>query len=314
MTLVHIFWSKPMKHKPKIETLSMMLLSTLMAKKIYGRVELITDFMGREFVQKAGIPYNKIHLGLDDVDDDKGFVPAKVYAYKLMSKNIRDFLYLDYDVFLYEYIPNHEYIVQVDEGLSSHTYSIYHYCLDRGVEFPISHEDNDLRFFNMGLFKADIDVIEAYYELFFTTLYRNQHLYTKDFQYDQYTMFLEQNLIYMVLKKQGKLDMIHEYYPISKPIYNKYGWMDTPEKIRNEHNYVGQLVSEYTKNIEDIDKKFEKWFDTPSNFDAIGQTKYIHLAQYKNIPNVMRETIAYGLEHFPKEFSNLIYNFKNLEQ
>ena len=311
MIPVHIFWSKPMMSKQvNLDTFCMMMLSAMMAKKVFGRVELMTDWKGSEFAHKLGIPYDRIYDTLEEVDQDKGFTTAKVFGYKLISETVPDYLYLDYDVFIYHHIPHHETIVQVDEGLNMSTFSIYHYCMDKGIQFPFKYRKEELKFFNMGLFKADKEVIEAYHDLYFTTLYKNQHLYTPDFYFDLYAMFLEQNLIYMVLKNQGKLDTLYEHFPNDRPKHNKYAWIDTPEEVRDQRNYVGEVVAKYG---DKADHLFDEWFDTPSNFETIDQTGYIHLAHYKNNPNVVKEMLAYGFKHFPFEFANLIYEFKRIQ-
>lgn len=309
MTPIHILWSKPMKEKDKLYNFCMMLLSALMVKELYGRVELITDWNGKYLAKELGLPYDYIHTGLDYVDTDKSFPTAKVYAYKLIAEYIPNFLYLDYDVFMTKKIPNKESIIQTDEGLSMHPYAIYYYCLERGFEFPFEYAKEDLRFYNMGLFKASKKIVNEYHDTYFSTIYKNQHLHDKSFYLDQYTMFLEQNLIYMVLKNNNKLKDVYEHYPLNKQQHNKYTWNDTPEKIRENKSYVGEMISKYAGNDE---SKFGQWFDTPANIEAISKTDYIHLAHYKMIPKVNEDVMAYGFNKYPKQFAQLINRFKNI--
>ena len=306
MTPIHILWTKPLNSSSKkLETLSMMMLSALMIRKVYGRVELVTDWEGKHLVESMGIPYDYVHTGLDYVEEDKGFPTAKVHAYKLIAEWIPSFLYLDYDVFVTRKIPDKPFIIQTDEGLSMHPYAVYQYCREHGFQFPFEYEKEDLRFYNMGLFKADRDTVNEYHEAYFSTLYKNQHLHKNGIYLDQYYMFLEQNFIYMILKKKRLIKKVHQHYPMGKSLYNKYNWFDTPEELRKSKDYVGELIHRYNCREED----FNSWFDTPSSFDAITKTGYVHLAQYKMIPQVMQEMYAYAFKRFPKEFGQLINNY-----
>lgn len=302
MTPIHILWTRPLQRSAnKLDTFCHMLLSLLMAKRLYGKVHLMTDYYGKHMTESLGIPYDKIHLGLDYADYDKGFPTVKVYGYKKIVEEVPNFLYLDYDVFLGRRIPNERYVVQADEGVSPHPSAIYHYLKDEGIRFPMEYGSQDLRYYNMGLFRADKRVVYHYFDNYFSTLYGNQHLYKGDFLMNEYTMFLEQNLVYHSLKEYGC--QVYEHYPTSKEMHNKYGWEDTPKEKRDERSFLGDLIHKYCKG------KYDKWFDSPANIEEISKTGYVHLAHYKLIPNVKSDVLAYAFENYPREFAELINQY-----
>lgn len=76
-----------------------MLLSVLLAKKHYARVELYCDRETHDIVKELGIPYTDFHVDILDGLDVGTFSIPKLMVYSVQNE---PFLHIDLDTFLYE--------------------------------------------------------------------------------------------------------------------------------------------------------------------------------------------------------------------
>ncbi len=303
MIPVHILWTEPFKnnHK-KIESCIHMFLSATKIKEVYGEVHIITDRYGEYLVKHLGLPYDKVHLGLDQATSDCTFPDAKVIAYKLLSDIIPGYLYFDFDVFITKPILKKDIIVQCDEGATPYPYRIYQYLIDKGIKFCFDYALKDLRFFNMGLFRCvDKKIIYEYYESYFTTKYQNQYVKIDDALIPQYVMFLEQTYIYKVLQKNGLLDQVHEHYPRHINQFNDV-------ELHIELDKANAIMDAY----HNADLDFDGYYHSPSDINHIDRTGYTHLMYFKTEEKVLTDVVEYAFKNYPKEFSKLMVNMKYL--
>ncbi len=303
MTPVHILWTEPFKkNNKKIESCTHMFLSATMIKQVYGEIHVITDRYGEYLINQLGLPYDKVHLGLDQATSDFTFPDAKVLAYKMLSDIIPGYLYFDFDIFITRPVLKKDFIVQCDEGASPYPYRIYQYLIDKGIEFCYDYELSDLRFFNMGLFRcADKRIVYEYYESYFTTKYQNQYIKIDDVLTPQYVMFLEQNYIYKVLQKNNLLDQVHEHFPARQNQYNNFGFdvfIDKANAIMNEYD--------------NDDLEFDPNYHAPSDIKNIDITGYTHLMYFKENEEVLTDVVEYAFTNYPKEFSKLMVKMKHI--
>ncbi|NNC87797.1 MAG: hypothetical protein HKN82_04965 [Akkermansiaceae bacterium] len=79
-------------------------LSVRLARRQFGRVELVTDTEGREFVRQCGIKFDAVHTSLDRLADihPKLWCYGKMEAYRLQTE---PFMHLDFDVFIKRPLP-----------------------------------------------------------------------------------------------------------------------------------------------------------------------------------------------------------------
>ncbi len=303
MIPVHILWTEPFKnnHK-KIESCIHMFLSATKIKEVYGEVHIITDRYGEYLVRNLGLPYDKVHLGLDQATPNFTFPDAKVIAYKLLSDSIPGYLYFDFDVFITKPVPKKNIIVQCDEGATPYPYRIYQYLLDKGIDFCFDYALEDLRFLNMGLFRClDKRIIYEYYESYFTTKYKNQYVKLDDVLIPQYVMFLEQTYIYKVLQKNGLLDQIYEHYPRHINQFNDV-------ELHIELDKANAIMDAY----HNTDLNFEGYYHSPSDINNIEKTGYTHLMYFKTEEKVLEDVAEYAFKNYPKEFAKLMVNMKCL--
>jgi len=180
-------------------------LSMLEAKKIFGRIELITDTSGMEMLTGIlELPYTKVSTVLDTMPGD--YLPdhwslAKIYTYSLQSE---PFLHLDGDVILGARPPeawlNSPLLCQnIEKELF-----FYRAMLDKiNRQFsylpdPFSHTyyaDSEIYSCNAGLFGGTaIGFIQEYCQMALEFIERNSsHLRETDenlnFLYEQYLLF-----------------------------------------------------------------------------------------------------------------------------
>lgn len=99
MKIVHTYLKTEKGGLFRETILHSMLLSTLLAKKFYGRVELYTDRKTEKIVQEIGIPYDLINSDELDNIELKSYTIPKVYTYSLMNE---PFIHIDLDSFIFE--------------------------------------------------------------------------------------------------------------------------------------------------------------------------------------------------------------------
>jgi len=156
--------------KPSSFLIDMTKLCTFLLKKHYGRVTLITDNYGKEFLKDCY--FDEIRTDLNDLDDLLGdkitynWALGKLYAYKKLAEQNEPFLHVDYDVFMFkplpEYTHNQQILVQSDERVPCFR-SAEHFLNDYGLnlfeeyvehrhEFPKPIFDGELAGYNVGIF------------------------------------------------------------------------------------------------------------------------------------------------------------------
>ncbi len=299
MIPVHIFWTYPLrKGGAKMENALMMMLSAIMLKETFGEIHIITDKQGKYIINKLELPYDEIHMGLDDTDKHFPFPAAKVLAHKLLSERLENYIAVDYDIFLNKPIPNKPHIIQADEGLNPYPYALYKYFTARGLKLDYECNDKDLRYYNTGLLKSNKDLIKEYYTRFFNTVYANQHLYANDFLLRDWAIFLEQNYIYKIFN-DNKIAP-YEHYPRSLPTYNQ-GVVSLPSVT----DKVIDKYRSYTNNC-------EPWYDCPAIMGSIHLTGYIHLIHHKELDWVMQNLYEYAAAKYPRELAKLLVNLKKI--
>ena len=241
--------------------------------------------------------------------EEQYFSAAKVEAIKNIVDLSDNFLFLDCDVFITDKINSKfQNIVQADEGMSPNTWGLYQYCKQIGIDFIQKYDENNIRMLNMGVFRSSKDIVYQYYDSFFENLNKNLNFLNN---YDHpinfhfpFTILLEQTLIYEVFKKNNMLKQVYQAYGLNKPTFNKYSFqLPCPRGIENAKL---RKVVDFSNAPE-----FDGWFDTPANIEKIDQTKFVHLAMYKNNEEILKEVEDWGHANFPLEMKNFM---KKLEK
>ncbi|MGN6601366.1 MAG: DUF6734 family protein [Ginsengibacter sp.] len=116
MKIVQSLWTKPLFKKDNLHKLDRSdggwqnrsynymswALSCLQLKKIYGKVELVTDAVGYDLlINKLKLPYTSISVALDQLNDYHHDLWAlgKIYTYLLQEE---PFLHVDGDIYIWE--------------------------------------------------------------------------------------------------------------------------------------------------------------------------------------------------------------------
>jgi hypothetical protein len=106
MKIIHTFYPI-LRNSVDKETILLMTLSALLAKKHYGNIHLYCDKNTQEIVKKIGIPYDTITTDLFDeleikISGSSGlFSVPKIMVYKEQNE---PFIHIDYDTFLFNKI------------------------------------------------------------------------------------------------------------------------------------------------------------------------------------------------------------------
>ena len=153
-------------------------LSLALANKHYGKVHLISDKLGCEFL--SDLPFASFSEELENIT----YFPnmwslGKVHAYNIASQK-GHFLHLDADVFLWETLPEH--LVNSDFFAQSPdtAFDSYVYRMDDFKKIPeiwkkYKHNENSAHqcyTYNMGIFGGtDTDNIKKYCEFVFSMVY-----------------------------------------------------------------------------------------------------------------------------------------------
>lgn len=101
MKIVHTYLKTERGGKLRETILQSMLLSTLLAKKFYNRVDLYTDRETEKIVREIGIPYTNIYSDQLDKIKVKSYTLPKVHTYTLMDE---PYLHIDLDSFIFQRI------------------------------------------------------------------------------------------------------------------------------------------------------------------------------------------------------------------
>lgn len=85
----------------------MLTLSVLESKKQFSSVEFYTTTYGQKIVEDYKIPFDKVHVVLDELTgliDPEHWAYAKIYVYSLQTE---PFIHIDNDVIIWDKLPNH---------------------------------------------------------------------------------------------------------------------------------------------------------------------------------------------------------------
>ena len=290
MTPIHTLWTGA--RKPSKIDMTYMRLSALMAIEAHGTIDLVTDKKGLEIVRKANIPYSNTYVELDDVEKEKGFPMAKIKSYLIASQKNENYFHIDTDVFLHKPVKKTDYLVQCDEGRTHYTYSIFKELLKRGHSSMYNHKDEDLRFYNMGIFKAPKEFVSEYFDVA-NTLYEKNKNIADDFMRDQLLMFIEQNTVYMIAKS-NKIKF-KEHYPLDLPMHNIYDWgMCIDDSFKKKTKKLANLLNSYSNRV------FSKNFETPGNILAGKKTGYTHLVHFKSLKETEADVLGFYEQYTKK--------------
>ncbi len=228
MKIIHSLWTKPMfkngiKHvndrfsggwlEPKHNYMSWV-LSCLQFKKFYPEIELVTDAFGKEIlVEKIGLPYSKVHVCLDVLND---FHPdlwalGKIYAYSMQNS---PFLHVDGDAYIWEKFSNefenNELIAQneeknfpmyaesINEIESNFTYIPESFRRERKI-------NSDIIAYNAGIFGGtDVDFFQEYSKEVFQFVEKNRDN-LRNINIGVFNMIYEQYLFHCMAKERSKI-------------------------------------------------------------------------------------------------------------
>jgi hypothetical protein len=115
MKAVFSFYSKPFfengnKKNGEFYDLRMFynsfVLSTMLAYKHFKKIELYTDSYGKMMLERIGLPFNKIHIILDDLTEKEKYTWA-ISKIKTHLYQTEPYVLIDYDVYLWDLLPQH---------------------------------------------------------------------------------------------------------------------------------------------------------------------------------------------------------------
>lgn len=161
MKIVYSHWSRPTKMTAdKRITLA---LSVLLAKKHYGRVEMVTDDAGADLFQRMGLVFDKVSLDLNGFEAPvDAWAAGKIHAYAIQQE---PFIHIDHDVFLFqafpEWLTSADVVAQSDEPRYRYNDSLTK-CLPAHQDI-LRLPDERWHAYNTGIFGGnDIEFIQAY--------------------------------------------------------------------------------------------------------------------------------------------------------
>lgn len=199
-------------------------LCAYLIKKHYGRVILLTDDYGKQYLENCGfdsIETETLNQLNDDLSDDftQNWAIGKLYVYRELAKRNEPFLHVDYDVFLFnplpEYALNQQVLVQSKEdshffsGLSNaktnYGLDIFEQYVEHRHEFPKIIDDSFCSY-NVGVFGGtNLKFIESYANkaIKFTFDKKTKKLYRALFQRNKAlpATFTEQYYLGVLAKK-----------------------------------------------------------------------------------------------------------------
>jgi hypothetical protein len=149
------YWGAGYKNKPNEVVLYLQKISNYFANKHFDNVYLITDSDSVNYFKN--LPWTNISTELDSLDKKLGGVWSlgKILAYKIASEKNKPFIHIDYDVFLYNGLPEKligaEVFAQSDEWYAKTAYQIDLFLKDCPNTFfiPIFQQNSAA---NLGIF------------------------------------------------------------------------------------------------------------------------------------------------------------------
>lgn len=179
MKIYHSFWEEGWNNFDE-KVYNMHKLSVLLALKNYGNITLITTPKGKELL--SSIPYTNIELFDPEVDLDlkQTWSISKLFAYRQIIEKNEPFFHIDYDVFLFNRLP--DWFENSKIGFQHNENSEY---IDEYYKFDIFFEnckntynaDKSIKYaYNLGLFGGtDIESMTFYINSAFEVLYDEEN-------------------------------------------------------------------------------------------------------------------------------------------
>ena len=175
MKIYHSFWENGWNGKLNDTLYNMHKLSVLTALRSYGNIHLITTEKGRDFL--SDLPYTSIELFEDTppIELNDVWSISKIHAYKQICKKNDPFFHIDYDVFLFNRMPEWfeqaEVVFQHIEDKQSMPYYELKYIFERCKNTFLAKKNRNFAL-NMGIFGGNnIKAIEFYTDECFKIVY-----------------------------------------------------------------------------------------------------------------------------------------------
>ena len=228
------------------------MLSCHQLRKFYDRVELYTDEFGYDvLIRKLKLPYTKVHVVLDELNDLPGGLWAmpKIKAYSMQDE---PFLHVDGDVFIFEpfsqELMNAPLIAQNMEVATGYYQEMWAHISPHLTYLPKQMEDfhhkrND-KAYNMGIFGgSDIDFLKKYTQLVYEFVYNNKAAWNEVNLFN-FNIFFEQVLFCEYAKEENK-----EVSVLIPGIIddNEYTGFDEFENVPDKITYL-HLLGDFKRN------------------------------------------------------------------
>jgi len=147
-------------------------LSVFLAKKHYGECHLITDSLSKPYFEDVG--FTTITTELDSLDNiqSTNWALGKLYTCKLLSERGVPFCHIDYDVFLWNKLPEELLKSEVfAQNIESKIYDTYAFYLfekhhkNKNFIIQIPKREEDPKAYNVGIIGGtNLDFIKRYAE------------------------------------------------------------------------------------------------------------------------------------------------------
>lgn len=208
MIPVHIFRANSFKNqKNEFEHLTQLLASSQQLKKLYGKIAILTDVHGSRLLKNhTAIEYDEVYQEIETVFDEVSEVDIAVIAAAQKLKD--DFVVVDYKLFVAHTIATHDYMVYDEKRVSKKEQ--FNSFLDKGVVFYFDYEEEEITLYNQRIFRCtDHQITTDFFESYFSTLYKNKHLFNNESELLEFSLFLQQSYLFKIFQK----------YQIEKEVY-----------------------------------------------------------------------------------------------
>jgi len=219
--------------------------------KFYDHVELYTDDFGKDIlINKLQLPYTKVHVVLDELNDlpNDLWAMAKIKTYSLQEK---PFLHVDGDVFIFAPFPvdllNSPLIVQNQEFTTKYYRDmwakIHPHLKYMPKQMKNFHEESSNLAFNMGIIGGnDLDFFQSYCQCSMDFVNKNKTVWN-EISLQNFNVFYEQVLLAEFSKEQNKKVDVYIQEDIGDNEYTGFGdFEDVPIKRTYLH-----LIGEFKK-------------------------------------------------------------------
>ncbi|MDR1227128.1 MAG: hypothetical protein LBK47_09575 [Prevotellaceae bacterium] len=332
MKIIQTYWTKPiMTDNSFLENRSgggwysfryncvSWMYSCLMLRQFYNDVELYTDKIGYELlIEKLCLPYTKVHLCLDDLNDIpvQMWAISKLYTYSLQTE---PFLHIDGDVYIWNKfsseIENAELVVQnMEMGKSEQYYSNAlqimknnNFQIHSSLSGPMNGNEPIISV-NAGVLGGhDIDFINYYSCEALRFFYDNKPLFFSDAA-AQLNIILEQLLFYQLAKKNNKHVSI-----LFENISEDFSELMDFDSVPNSKSYI-HLIGHAKKNYRVcgvLEKQLQ--YDFPTEYKTLDN---YFLEETVNDNTELWSSFQYSkqlISVFSEENNNLLSTIRNIK-